>query len=153
MDVDGVLTDAGMYYGVGGVELKKFNTRDGMGIALLHAAGVRTAFISGERLPVIRARARKLRVGDCLVGVGGKGDALVRLARRRRVALEEVAYVGDDLNDLPALSVAGVAIAVADAVPEVRRAADLITTRAGGEGAIREVADLILKAHGARARA
>lgn len=146
MDVDGVLTDGGMYYGSGGVELKKFNTRDGMGIGLLHAAGLRTAFISGERLSVIRARARKLKVGDCLVGVAEKGEALERVAVRRGVPLDAVAYVGDDVNDLPALAVAGLAIAVADAMEPVRRVAHLVTTRKGGEGAVREVADLILAA-------
>lgn len=145
LDVDGVLTDGGMYYGAGGEVLKKFNTKDGMGIARLRRIGIPVAFITGETTPIVRRRAVKLKVEEVFEGVEEKGVVLRGLLARHGLKPSEVAYVGDDLNDLPALEIAGLAIAVADAVPEVRRAAHFVTTLRGGEGAVREVADLLLQ--------
>ncbi len=146
LDVDGVLTDGGMYYGSSGEAMKKFHTRDGMGIAMLQKAGVRVAFITGERAECVVRRAEKLRVEDLYLGVEEKGRALEEFLRKHSLKAEETAYVGDDVNDLPCLRKVGIAIAVADAVPEVLDAADLVTRRKGGDGAVREVAEAILAA-------
>jgi len=144
LDVDGVLTDGGMYYGNDGEVLKKFHTRDGMGIALLREAGISVAFITGEQTEIVRRRAAKLRVEDVYLGVEEKGAALQDFLKKRQLKVEEVAYVGDDMNDLPCLKQVGLAIAVADAMPQVRKAAHWVTRCRGGEGAVREVAELLL---------
>ena len=146
MDVDGVLTDAGMYYANSGEWLKKFHTRDGMGIALLMRIGVRVAWISGESSPLIRRRARKLGVTDLYLGTVRKGAALGMLLKKHRIPAADAVYIGDDLNDLPAMARTGIPVAVRSAVPEVRRSAAWVTRLRGGEGAVREVADRILKA-------
>ena len=146
MDVDGVLTDAGMYYASDGTEMKKFSARDGMGVGNLCRAGLRVAFISGEDIPAIRNRARKLGVTDLYLGARRKGEVLERFRRRHRLAAEEVLFIGDDLNDLPAMRGCGVPVAVRGAVPEVCSLAVWVTRRRGGEGAVREVSDRVLKA-------
>jgi 3-deoxy-D-manno-octulosonate 8-phosphate phosphatase (KDO 8-P phosphatase) len=148
LDVDGVLTDGGMYYGPRGEALKKFHTRDGMGLRLVREAGVRVAFITGEKTPIVLRRAEKLRVSDVFTGVEDKRSVLRRFLSSLRLRPEEAAYVGDDVNDLAALRAVGLAVAVADAVPAVRRAAHWVTTRPGGHGAVREVCDALLAARG-----
>ncbi|MBI2901718.1 MAG: HAD hydrolase family protein [Planctomycetes bacterium] len=144
LDVDGVLTDGGMYYGPSGEVMKKFNARDGMGISMLIEAGLRVAFITGESTEISLRRAEKLGVEDVYLGVEDKGAALEDFLGKHGLAAEDVAYVGDDLNDLPCLRKAGVGIAVADAAAAVRKAAHLVTERRGGEGAVREIAEAIL---------
>ena len=143
-DVDGVMTDGGMYYGVKGEVLKKFHTRDGMGIARLHAAGIRVAFITGEETDIVRRRAEKLKVSDVYTGIDDKRRALDKFLKTHHLEPRQVAYIGDDVNDLPAMERAGVAIAVKNATLEVRREADWITTLSGGRGAVREVCEMIL---------
>jgi 3-deoxy-D-manno-octulosonate 8-phosphate phosphatase (KDO 8-P phosphatase) len=145
LDVDGVLTDGSLYYGPGGQCFKRFDSKDGMGIVLLQKAGVRVAFLSAEETDIVRRRAEKLRVRDVFLGVEDKGEAFERFLRARGLGAAEAAYAGDDVNDLPPLRRAGVAIAVADAVPEVRRAAHWVTSRPGGRGAVREICEAILK--------
>jgi 3-deoxy-D-manno-octulosonate 8-phosphate phosphatase (KDO 8-P phosphatase) len=145
LDVDGVLTDGGMYYGPAGEPLKKFNVKDGMGLRLLREAGIAVAFISGERSGAVARRAAKLRVRDLFLGVEDKLRALEKFLSRRGLAPEQAAYVGDDVNDLPPMRRVGLAIAVADAVPEVRKAAHWVTSRRGGDAAVREVCDFLLK--------
>src|SRR6202048_4486997 len=103
VDVDGVLTDAGMYYGPDGEVLKKFNTRDGMGLARVREAGVAVAIISGEDSAIVHARATKLKIDDVFSGASDKRLAIDELCTRHALGLEEVAFIGDDLNDLPAL--------------------------------------------------
>lgn len=146
LDVDGVMTDGGMYYGPAGEVLKKFNTRDGMGIRLVREAGLHVAFITGEETEIVRARARKLKVRHVYTGVERKGVELDSFLKRVRVEASRVVYVGDDLNDLPALRKAGIPVAVADAAPAVLKAACWVTRRAGGAGAVREVCDALLAA-------
>lgn len=146
LDVDGVLTDAGMYYGPDGEVLKKFNTRDGMGIGLVRDAGLQVALISTESTSMIHARAAKLRIEHVFTGARDKSAALAELCARLGLTPSEVAYVGDDVNDLPALAIAGLPCAVADAVAAVRRIAAYVTLRRGGDGAVREVCDLLLAA-------
>jgi len=148
MDVDGVLTDAGMYYSESGDELKKFNTRDGMGIKMLQAAGLVTAFITREKTAIVERRGQKLAVPEVHQGVDDKRVVLATLASKYGLTLDQVAYIGDDVNDLEALRAVGFSAAPADAMTYVLKAVDYVCKKKGGEGAVREVADLILAAHG-----
>ena len=146
MDVDGVLTDAGMYYSESGDELKKFNTRDGMGIKMVQAAGVVTAFVTREKTAIVERRGQKLAVPEVHQGVEDKLTDLTRLARKHGLTLAQVAYIGDDVNDLEALKAVGFSAAPADAMPVVLQAVHYVCAKKGGEGAVRELADLILAA-------
>jgi 3-deoxy-D-manno-octulosonate 8-phosphate phosphatase (KDO 8-P phosphatase) len=146
VDVDGVLTDAGMYYGPDGEVLKKFNTRDGMGLARVREAGVAVAIISGEDSAIVHARATKLKIDDVFSGAADKRLAIDELCARHGMAMDEVAFIGDDLNDLPALECVGLACAVADAAEPVKAVAHYVTKRRGGDGAVREVCELIIAA-------
>jgi len=144
MDVDGVLTDGGMYYSENGDELKKFNTRDGMGIKMLQFAGIVTVFITKEKTAIVERRGRKLGVPEVHQGVDDKLSLLTGLIKKYRLSLKEVAYVGDDVNDLETLRVVGLSAAPADAMPSVLKAVHYVCSKRGGEGVIREVSDLIL---------
>ena len=146
LDVDGVLTDGGMYYGPGGEGLKRFNVKDGMGLRLVLEAGIAVALISGENSEILRRRAEKLKIADIFVGIEDKPQTMESFLASKKIGADEAAYVGDDLNDLPAMKKAALPIAVADAVPEVRKAAKWITSRKGGEAAVREVCDALLAA-------
>ena len=146
VDVDGVLTDAGMYYGPDGEVLKKFNTRDGLGLARVREAGIAVAIISGEDSAIVHARAAKLKIDDVFVGATNKRLAIDELCQRHGLSLDEVAYIGDDLNDLPALECVGLACAVADAAEPVKAVAHLVTSRRGGDGAVRELCELVVAA-------
>ena len=145
-DVDGVLTDAGMYYSESGDELKKFNTRDGMGIKLLQRAGLITALITMEETKLVMRRAEKLAIPEVHQGTRDKLAVLRDLAARHGLTLQEVAYIGDDVNDLEALKAVGFSAAPADAMPPVLKVVDYVCGMRGGEGAVREVVDLILAA-------
>src|SRR5437016_8082892 len=144
MDVDGVLTESGMYYTESGDELKKFHVRDGMGIKLLQAAGLVTAFITREKTAIVERRGQKLAVPEVHQGVDDKLAVLTTLAQKYGLTLEQVAYIGDDVNDLEALHAVGFSTAPADAMPSVLKAVHYICTKKGGAGAVREIADLIL---------
>ena len=146
MDVDGVLTDGGMYYGENGEELKKFNTRDGQGVELVHQAGIKTAVLSKESTPIVARRAAKMKVGDVRVGVADKLAAMRDIAERHQLSLAEIAYIGDDVNDYELLCHVGLAVAVRDATRLPRSAAHYVTEAKGGEGAVRELCELILEA-------
>jgi 3-deoxy-D-manno-octulosonate 8-phosphate phosphatase (KDO 8-P phosphatase) len=146
VDVDGVLTDAGMYYGADGEVLKKFNTRDGLGLARVREAGVAVALISGEDSAIVHARAAKLKIDDVFSGVANKRAVIDDLCARKNLQMDEVAFIGDDLNDLPALECVGLACAVADAAEPVLAAAHYVTRRRGGDGAVREVCEFLIAA-------
>lgn len=149
-DVDGVLTDNGVYVGLVGdhpVEFKRFHIHDGLGVRMLRAAGLVVAWVSARRSEATELRARELKV-DEVVQDNKKLPAFAAILERRGVAWDESAFVGDDLPDLPLLTRVGLPIAVANAVPEAKAAARLVTTLAGGQGAVREVAELILRARG-----
>jgi 3-deoxy-D-manno-octulosonate 8-phosphate phosphatase (KDO 8-P phosphatase) len=146
VDVDGVLTDAGMYYGPDGEVLKKFNTRDGMGLARLREAGVAVAIISSEDSAIVHARAAKLKIDDVFCGASNKRIAIDELCSRHGLGLDEVAFIGDDLNDLPALECVGLACAVADAAEPVQAIAHYVTQRRGGDGAVRELCEFLIAA-------
>jgi 3-deoxy-D-manno-octulosonate 8-phosphate phosphatase (KDO 8-P phosphatase) len=146
LDVDGVLTDGRLYYGARGEALKVFHVRDGFGIKQLVASGVAVAVISGRRSNMTRRRCRELGVRFLLQGVGDKLAAFRRLAARLDVRSEACACVGDDVPDLPVMQAVGIAFAVADAHPQARRAAHVVTSLPGGRGAVREVCDYLLAA-------
>ncbi|MBI4401954.1 MAG: HAD hydrolase family protein [Nitrospirae bacterium] len=150
MDVDGVLTDAGMYYSESGDESKKFNTRDGMGIKLLQAAGLVTAFVTREKTAIVERRGAKLAVPEVHQGADDKLRVLAQLAQKYGLTLDQIAYIGDDVNDLEALNAAGFSAAPADGFPPVLNAVDYVCRKTGGEGAVREMADLILAAQAAK---
>lgn len=148
VDVDGTLTDGGMYYDANGEAMKKFHTRDAQGLKLLQAAGLEVAVVTAELSKAVDARIRKLGIRHYLSGVTDKRAALVSLAAQWGCALDEIAYVGDDVNDLPAFEVVGFACCPADAVDAIRERADCVTTRAAGAGAVREVCESLLGARG-----
>ncbi|HEX3773267.1 MAG TPA: HAD-IIIA family hydrolase [Polyangiaceae bacterium] len=149
-DVDGVLTDAGIYYSARGEELKRFSTRDGMGVERLRQLQIETAFLTREDSPIVVQRAHKLRIVHTHLAVQDKREFLARWLPQIGISLTEVAYIGDDINDLEAIRFVaeqGLTAAPGDAVPEVLREAQYRTTLPGGHGAFRQFADLIVNSH------
>jgi 3-deoxy-D-manno-octulosonate 8-phosphate phosphatase (KDO 8-P phosphatase) len=149
LDVDGVLTDGRLYFGPRGEALKVFDVRDGYGLTALQRAGIIVAVISGRRSAAVRARCRELHVRHVHQGVSDKLAVFERLRARLGLTRSACACVGDDLPDLPLMRAVAMSFAVADAHPQVRRAADRRTRQAGGRGAVREVCDLLLAAQSA----
>ena len=146
-DCDGVLTDAGVYYGTDGEYLKKFNIRDGMGVErLLNLAGVETGIITGEFSPSIIKRAEKLKIKELHLGVKNKPQLLKEISDRLGVQLHEIAYIGDDYNDLDIIKQVGLSACPADALPGIKDVADMVCVSAGGEGCFRELAEYIIAA-------
>ena len=148
LDVDGVLTDGRLYFGPKGEALKVFHVLDGHGLKMVRRAGLEVALLSGRRSDPAYHRARELGLNRFFEGLRDKVAVLESLRRDLNLTLHEVAMVGDDLVDLPVLARVGLAVAVADAVPEVRAAAHWVTSLPGGRGAVRQVCDLLLKAQG-----
>ncbi len=152
MDADGVLTDGRIYLvplSEGRVaEAKVFHSLDGAGLKLIRRAGIRTGVITGRRSEAMERRARELKMDFVSQGVEDKTKALGEILRTSGVTPKEVAYVGDDLGDLGPMKIVGLPMAVPNAVPEVRRAAAYVTRLAGGQGALREVVELILRSQG-----
>lgn len=146
MDCDGVLTDGRAITISSGGEALAFNVRDGTGIVYLQRAGIRTAILTGRDVEAVRARAQTLGIKDVVQGAKVKLDGYEQIRARAALADEEIAYIADDLPDIPVLRRVGLAVAVADAAPEVIAEADLVTERRGGDGAVRELAEFILKA-------
>ena len=146
-DVDGVLTDAGMYYTESGDEFKKFNTHDGMAFGMLRERGIKTGMITSEETKIVENRAKKLKVDYLYQGVKGNGklEAARQICAKEGVTLKEVAYIGDDINCIPLLKSVGVAACPANAVKQVKEIPGIIqlTTR-GGNGAAREFVEIIL---------
>ena len=148
LDVDGVLTDGGLWFDASGQLIKRFDVRDGLGIRLLQQAGVTIALLSGGQGGATEVRARQLGIEHCLVGIKDKVAALSALQQQLGVDMETTVFVGDDLNDLAVRPVVGLLLAPADACRPVRRGADLVLRRKGGHGAVRELAERILQARG-----
>jgi 3-deoxy-D-manno-octulosonate 8-phosphate phosphatase (KDO 8-P phosphatase) len=152
LDVDGVLTDGGIYIGsVGGeaMEFKRYDIQDGLGIHFLKRAGIRVAIVTGRVSESVRIRARELEIDDVAQDAGArKLPAFRRMLDRHGFDPAEAAFLGDDFPDLPVLRIVGLPVAVANAVPEIRAICPLRLTRAGGAGAVREFAELLLKARG-----
>ena len=145
MDVDGTLTDGGVYLSASGDEFKRFDIQDGMGIALFRKAGGKVALISGRYSLATELRARELDVDYLVNGTDDKLAALQQIAGKIGVTASEVVYVGDDLNDIDCVRWAGLGVAVANAVSELKDVANQTTVRSGGLGAVREVVDSVLK--------
>lgn len=143
-DCDGCLTDGGMYYAETGDELKKFNTRDGMGFKLLREAGILTGIMTGENVELNRRRASKLKLDVLEVGCVDKMDNLKKVCESFHVTPDEIVYIGDDVNDVDVIRAVKFGCCPSDAAFNVKAAADYITGAVGGRGVIREVAELIL---------
>ena len=148
MDCDGVLTDGRVWLFENGEEQKGFHTRDGLGLELLHRAGLRSGIISGRTSAAVEKRAQGLGMSFVIQGCEDKQKAFTEILDHALVDALEVAYIGDDLNDIPLMLQSGLGVAVADAAPEARKHAHYITSAAGGFGAVREVVELILKSQG-----
>ena len=148
LDVDGVLTDGGLYYTAEGHEMKRFHAHDGYGIARGREAGLTFGIISGRSTPIVDARARWLKIDDVIQGVDDKVAAFRPLQQRHGLPDNAFAFIGDDLFDLPLLKTIGLSGAPRNALPAVKKGVDYVTRMAGGEGAVREFVDLILALRG-----
>lgn len=145
-DVDGVMTDNRLYISATGELFKTFNARDGWALKeILPAHGIEPAVITGRKSEIVPYRCKELGVSTVLCGRNDKAVALNELAEKRNLGMCEIAYIGDDLNDLPAIMQAGVSGCPADAVEEVRKAATYVCKSKGGEGALREFAEWVVK--------
>ncbi|WP_027349888.1 KdsC family phosphatase [Halotalea alkalilenta] len=149
LDVDGVLTDGAVHYHSDGGETKVFDTQDGLGLRLALEHGIDVALITGRDSPMVARRAGELGIAHLLQGRNDKHRALTELASRLGIALDQCAYCGDDLPDLGAIQAAGLGLSVANAPEYVRVHADYVTERRGGQGAVRELCELLLEARGA----
>lgn len=148
MDVDGVLTDGTVEFGGESLEVKRFNVADGLGLQLARLAGLTVVWITGRTSECVRRRAAELGVERLYEGAANKSVPLAQMMGSMTLTSANIAYMGDDLNDLPAFSLAGLKLAPANAVTEIKALADLVTERAGGQGAVREMCDVILKTQG-----
>jgi 3-deoxy-D-manno-octulosonate 8-phosphate phosphatase (KDO 8-P phosphatase) len=147
-DVDGVLTDGSLFYGDDGQEYKAFNSRDGHGIKMLRASGVETGIITGRTSQVVLHRARNLGITRIFQGADDKLVAFETLLRDLGLGPQHIAYMGDDIVDLPVLRRCGLAATVPDAPPEVKAHCQVVTRAAAGRGAAREVCELIMRSQG-----
>jgi len=143
-DVDGVLTDGGMYYSNQGEVMKQFNTKDGMGLELIRKKGLKVAIMTKEKSDIVLQRAMKLKVDDVYINVEDKLELTKKLAAKHDIKMDEICYIGDDVNDIAVLRNVGFPVSVANAVANVMSVAKYITKTEGGKGAVREVCDLIL---------
>lgn len=148
LDVDGTLTDGGVYYDATGNELKKFAIKDGAGLVLARTAGIRTVICTGRESAAVRRRAADLKITDVYQNVTDKATFLRDFMQQNGCDAQQVAYCGDDLNDLAAMALCGFVACPADAAPEVRAAADYVCPQAGGAGAVRGAVEAILRQDG-----
>ena len=148
LDVDGVLTDGKVYFGESTEELKAYNIKDGLGMRLLMDNGVDIAIITGRSSKSVENRMTGLGIKHLYQGKLAKRESYEKILTELELSPSEIAYVGDDLIDLPVMTQVGLPISVADAHPKAKEAAKLITSNVGGNGAVREVCDLILEAQG-----
>ena len=148
LDVDGVMTDGGIIYDANGLETKTFNVKDGHGIKMLQRYGIEVGIITGRTSKVVDIRARELGIGLVYQGALNKLESYNDVKQKTGLADSQIAYMGDDVIDVPVMRRVNFAAAPADALPEARKAAHYVTASAGGRGAVREVCDLILKGRG-----
>ena len=144
-DIDGVWTDGGMYYGPDGCVMKRFNTRDGAGVAMLRELGIETVIVTREDSEIARARALKLGITQCHCGVADKAALLDAICERARCAPEEAAYIGDDVYDIALLQAVGFSACPSDAVEAVKKIVHYVGQVEGGSGAFRELVDVIIR--------
>ncbi len=145
LDVDGVLTDGGLYRSDDGQEAKRFNSRDGLGIRLLKSSGIQTAIITGRTSQVVKHRATELDIEHVYQGKTEKAKTFEELCKKLQLAFDEVAYMGDDIIDLPVMIRSGLALTVANAHPLVIERSHWISQYNGGHGAVREACELIMQ--------
>jgi len=148
LDVDGVLTDSRIYFTDDGREMKAFNSKDGHGLRLIMRAGIIVAIITGRYSRALEHRAKDLNIEQIIQGSKDKRSALMDLAQSLGINPEEMAYMGDDVVDLPAMKLCALSIAPSDAVDMVKQKADIVTKLPGGHGAVREAVEIILKRMG-----
>lgn len=144
-DCDGCMTDGGMYYDNLGNEWKKFNARDGMGFEMLRNSGVKTGIITSETTALLERRAAKLKIDEFHQGAKNKPEVLLEILNRLGIDKSEVAYVGDDINDLKMMELAGLTFCPADAMKQILPKVDVVLTKKGGDGAVREAAEYVLE--------
>jgi len=144
-DVDGVLTDGGMYYTEKGESMKKFNTRDSMGMELLFKKGIKTILLTRENSKIVKRRVSKIKIADLYLGINDKKIILPQLCKKYGTQEYEIAYIGDDVNDIEIMKAVGFAATPLDSIDEVKKISDYVCKLKGGQGAFRELADLILK--------
>jgi len=145
MDIDGVLTDGGVWWGPNGEEWKRFHFADIMALSLARKSAIIVALLSGEDSPLVDRMATKFAITDVYKSCKDKGAALRTFAEHHGLSLGEICFIGDDVNDLPALAIAGMSACPADARPAVRERCQFVTTLPGGNGAVREVVDMLLE--------
>lgn len=148
LDVDGVLTDGRLFLSDSGEEYKAFHSRDGHGIKMLMASGVPVGIVTGRSSQVVKRRADDLGISILVQGCRDKRTAVAELLAQYKVPAHEAAFMGDDVIDLPAMELVGLGVAVADAHPLVRARAKLVTQHKGGHGAVRELCEMLMQAHG-----
>jgi 3-deoxy-D-manno-octulosonate 8-phosphate phosphatase, yrbI family len=148
LDVDGVLTKGEIVYTSSGEEIKAFHAKDGLGLALAHRMGLQTAIITGRTSPMVERRAKELRISHIQMGSHNKSAGLQDLLHTLDLEAHEIAYMGDDLNDLGIMSKVGLAMTPLDGAPEIKEVAHHICQAKGGEGAVREAVEYILKQEG-----
>lgn len=146
LDVDGVLTDGRILYTDSGEQVKTFNSKDGLGLRLLMDAGIKVGIITGRKSNALVHRCRNLKIDLVMDGVKNKAAALAEICLKTGIRCENIAFMGDDLIDLPIMKHVGIAVSVSDAAPEVKNHADIITLHKGGRGAVREICEQILDA-------
>ncbi len=147
-DVDGVLTDGGLYYGPDGEAFKRFHVKDGHGIVMARLTGLPSAFLTARTSKIVEVRGAELKLAATMQGQKYKAPGLVALCAQLSLKPAQVAYMGDDTNDLPPMELAGLTACPADAAPDVRKAVDYVCTENGGHGAAREFIEQVLKAQG-----
>lgn len=146
-DVDGVLTDGGMYYSETGEFMKKFNTRDSMGMELLLNINIKTVFVTRENSKIVKKRIKKIRIADLYSGILDKSKLLPTILEKYGVKSNEIAYIGDDVNDIEIMKLVGFSVTPLDGNYEVKNISDYVCNVNGGNGAFRELADLIIKSN------
>lgn len=148
MDADGTMTDSAMYYSHEGEVMKRFSARDGMGITLLTRASISTAVITSENSEIVRRRSEKLGISHTILHCRDKTSALKSLCASIGISLDAVGYIGDDINDIPVMKICGLTACPSDSVPAVLEVVHYVCDKPGGNGAIREFAELVLKVQG-----
>jgi 3-deoxy-D-manno-octulosonate 8-phosphate phosphatase (KDO 8-P phosphatase) len=143
-DVDGVLTDGGLYYDANGLALKKFNVKDGMAVRLLREVGIEMAVVTTDISPMILARAKRLEIRHCYIGEWDKERKVSEICNSLNITLEQTIFIGDDINDLKVIKEVGLGACPADAVSKVKAVADYVCQRKGGEGVLREITEMVL---------
>ena len=144
-DVDGVLTDGGMYYSEEGEVLKKFNTKDGMGVELLHKASIKTIFLTKENSKTVKTRGKKVKADAVYINISFKEKELLNICKKFKITPIQIAYIGDDVNDIKIMNKVGFSACPNDAIKDIKQNSDYISNLCGGNGVFRDIAELILK--------